>query len=158
MSTGRLHQYHVQLLWTGNRGSGTSDRRSYSRAYELSYANKPTIAGSSDVAFGGAAERWNPEELLLASLSACHKLWYLDLCARNKVVVTAYADSATATMKEDEDGNGCITGVTLRPCVELAKGTDVVLATSLHREAHRYCFIANSVNFPVVHEPHATVR
>ncbi|BDA85823.1 hypothetical protein Sa4125_33650 [Aureimonas sp. SA4125] len=90
----KIHRYASHVRWTGNRGSGTSSYTAYGRAHEIAAAGKPVIPGSSDPAFRGDPDRWNPEELLLASLSACHQLWYLHLCARDGIVVTAYEDKA----------------------------------------------------------------
>ena len=72
--TGKTHRYSVQVRWTGNLGAGTASFRSYDRSHDISADGKPTIAGSSDPAFRGDAARWNPEELMVASLAACHKL------------------------------------------------------------------------------------
>lgn len=148
-----MHRYALKLEWTGNRGEGTRSYRSYSRDYRIVADGKPPIEGSSDPAFRGDANRWNPEELLLASLAACHKLWYLHLCADAGIVVTAYEDNATATMDRDDEGITRIVAATLAPTVTLAPGGDEVLATALHRRANDECFIARSVNFPVTHEP-----
>lgn len=149
------HRYAVAVEWTGNTGTGTAGYRSYDRSHEISAPGqpKPTIPGSSDPAFRGDRARWNPEELLVASLSACHKLWYLHLCADAGVVVTEYVDRAEGWLAEAADGGGRFRRVVLRPVVTLAPGSDAELALSLHHDAHRRCFIANSVNFPVEHEP-----
>jgi organic hydroperoxide reductase OsmC/OhrA len=147
------HTYRLSLRWTGDRGTGTSGHRSYDRDHEVLAAGKPVIAGSSDPAFRGDPRRWNPEELLVAALSQCHMLWYLSLAAANGVVVTAYADAPTGIMVEEADGGGRFSRVVLRPAVTVAEAGMLTLATGLHDEAHRRCFIANSVNFPVLHEP-----
>jgi len=89
----------------------------------------------------------------VASLSSCHMLWYLHLCSANQVVVIEYRDAASGVMKEEEDGSGRFVRVVLRPRVTIAAGGDVGKARALHREAHRMCFIANSVNFEVQHDP-----
>jgi len=152
------HRYAVALKWTGNMGSGTSSYRGYERAHELSVDGKPVIPGSSDPAFRGDPKRWNPEELLVASLSACHKLWYLHLCTTAGVVVTDYVDAAEGFMSEDASGGGHFTRVVLRPRVTITAGSDRETAQALHHEAHAKCFIANSVNFPVTHEPTTLVE
>jgi len=151
----RTHRYQVEVAWTGNRGQGTSDYRSYERANEVRVQGKPTIAGSSEPVFRGDRARWNPEELLVAALSQCHMLWYLHLAADAGVVVVAYADSAEGTMLED--GAGRFTEVVLRPVVTVAGAEMVDKAAGLHGRAHEHCFIANSVNFPVRHQPTTTV-
>lgn len=153
MADAHHHHYAVTITWTGDRGSGTSGYRAYDRAHEISAAGKPAIAGSSDPAFRGDGGRWNPEELLVASLAACHQLWYLHLAAMAGVVVTAYVDRAEGVMAEAADGSGRFTRVTLRPEVTIAPGSDPAAARSLHEAAHAKCFIANSVGFPVTCEP-----
>ncbi len=148
------HQYEVTLTWTGNTGAGTSDYRAYSRDHEIASQGRPAILGSSDPAFRGDAARWNPEQMLVASLSACHQLWYLNLCADAGLVATAYRDRAEGTMRtEAAVGTGQFTEVVLRPEVTFAAAVDLALARDLHEEAHKRCFIANSVNFPVRCEP-----
>jgi organic hydroperoxide reductase OsmC/OhrA len=150
----RTHHYSVTVAWTGNTGSGTSGYRDYERRYEISSGTlKPPIPGSADPTFRGDPARWNPEELLIASLSACHKLWYLHLCAEAGVVVLAYVDHAEGVMEETADGSGSFTRVVLRPKITVKAGSDMAQARELHRAAHAKCFIANSVNFPVQHEP-----
>jgi organic hydroperoxide reductase OsmC/OhrA len=154
----RMHRYSVTVEWTGNRGEGTAGYRAYDRAHRISAAGKPMLEGSSDPAFRGDAARWNPEELLLASLSACHQLWYLHLAAEAGVIVTAYVDAAEGEMAEAADGGGAFTCVTLRPRVTVASGADgAAIAMALHHDAHRLCFIARSVNFPVLCEPEVIV-
>jgi organic hydroperoxide reductase OsmC/OhrA len=143
------HLYPIRMEWTGNTGTGTSDYRGYQRAHEYSVAGKPVIPGSSDPNFRGDRSRYNPEELLVMSLSSCHMLWYLHLCAEAKIVVTAYVDEAVGTMVEVKETGGHFTEVVLRPAVTLQPGSDVALAESLHDRAHHLCFVANSVNFPV---------
>ena len=153
-----LHEYAVTVRWTGNKGTGTSGYAEYGRGFELEAEGKHGIAGSSDPAFRGDAGRWNPEELLVGSLSACHKLWFLHLAAVEGVVVTEYVDHAEGSMRTAPGGEtGRFELVTLRPEVTLAEGSHVGKVAGLHREAHRRCFIANSVNFPVRCEP-VTVR
>ena len=146
------HRYSVALQWTGNRGTGTSDYRAYGRDHDVTTAGCPTIAGSADRAFRGDPARWNPEQLLLAALSQCHMLWYLHLCADAGVVVTAYRDDVVGTMTETT-GGGRFTEVVLQPMVEVAGAEMLERAVALHADAHRACFIANSVNFPVGHRP-----
>lgn len=149
----KQHRYSIHTEWTGNQGQGTAGYRAYSRDHIVSAAGKPDLAGSSDPAFRGDALRWNPEDLLVASLSSCHMLWYLHLCAESKIVVLAYRDDAVGTMVEADGGGGRFSEAILRPLAMLSAGSDTARATALHEEAHRLCFIANSVNFPVKIEP-----
>lgn len=154
---GKRHTYHTTVRWTGNTGNGTGGGyRGYGRAHDVVAEGKPTLAASADPAFLGDPERWNPEEFLVASLSQCHMLTYLSVCARDGVRVTAYEDAAGGTMEESAGHSGRFTEVVLRPVVTVAEASMVERARSAHEDAHRTCFIANSVNFPVRHE--ATVR
>jgi organic hydroperoxide reductase OsmC/OhrA len=146
------HHYAVSLEWTGNRGSGSSDYKSYGRDHVIRSEGKHDIAGSSDRAFRGDTDRWNPEEMLLAALSQCHLLSYLHVAASHGVVVVEYTDDAIGMMEQTSNGGGHFVSATLRPRVTIAGG-DVELALSLHAEASTKCFIAASVNFPVGHEP-----
>ena len=147
------HRYEIDLEWLGNRGSGTSEYKAYGREHLVSSGGKPPIAGSADRVFHGDAARWNPEELLVAALSQCHMLSYLHVAMSHGLIVTAYTDSAIGVMEQAEDGAGRFRSVTLRPRVTITDPTRAVLAQQLHAEAARKCFIANSVNFPVGHEP-----
>ncbi len=149
----REHQYRVTTTWTGNLGPGTSDYRAYSRNHEIKILGKRTpLEASSDQAFRGDPARYTPEELLVASLSSCHMLWYLHLCADARIVVIEYEDAATGSMAEHPDGSGEFTSVILRPRAVITDPTRIPDATSLHHRAHDLCFIARSVNFPVEHE------
>ena len=146
------HHYAVEIEWTGNRGQGTIHAAEYDRNHILRAAGKPDLACSSDTAFRGDGSRYNPEDMLVASLSSCHMLWYLHLCADAGVVVTAYTDKPTGIMLETASG-GHFTEVTLHPEITLANPEMKDKAIALHEEAHKRCFIANSVNFPVRHQP-----
>jgi len=147
------HHYRVTATWTGNRGSGTSGYRDYSRDVEHEIDGKATVHASSDKPFRGDSTRWNPEDLLVSALAECHLLSYLHACVRAGVVVVAYRDDATGLMVEDGKGGGAFAEVTLRPHVTVADASMVDAATAAHAQANAWCFIANSVNFPVHHEP-----
>jgi organic hydroperoxide reductase OsmC/OhrA len=149
----KQHRYVATVRWTGNLGEGTAGYKAYARDHEIDAPGKPPLPGSADPAYRGNSSRYNPAELLLGSLSACHMLWYLHLCADSGVVVVDYRDEAEGTEAEREDGGGHFTEVVLRPRVTIRRGADLALAASLHERAHALCFIANSVNFPVRHEP-----
>lgn len=143
------HTYTTHLVWTGNRGEGTSSYRAYDRAHEISVEGKPVLPGSSDPHFRGDGARYNPEDLLVASLSACHMLSFLHLCADAGIRVERYADAATGTMQLAADGGGDFTEVLLRPEVHVTGRVDAARLEELHERAHALCFIARSVRFPV---------
>jgi organic hydroperoxide reductase OsmC/OhrA len=159
MTDGRLshmlgeHGYSVRSSWTGDRGTGTSGYRDYDRLVTMSIPGKPDLLASADKPFRGDPSRWNPEDLLLASLSECHLLSYLHACVTVGVVVVAYDDDASATMVEDGRGGGAFREVVLRPVVTVAEASMTDAAQAAHHQAHEWCFIANSVNFEVRVEP-----
>jgi organic hydroperoxide reductase OsmC/OhrA len=153
----KQHHYQLTTQWTGNTGTGTSSYTAYERSHIIEVNNKPVIAASSDPAFRGDKTKHNPEELLLASLSSCHMLWYLHLCATEGIIVVDYTDQATGVMEETANGGGRFTAVTLNPVVIITGNTAMEKANALHKKANELCFIANSVNFPVHHKAECKV-
>ena len=149
---GATHEYTLTVTWTGNEGGGTKGYASYARSYTVSGDGKHDIAGSADPAYRGDAACWNPEDLLVASLSACHKLWFLHLAAVGGVVVTGYVDEPLGTLNTGPDGSGEFASVVLRPKITLEDPSLADKADALHLAAHEKCFIARSVNFPVTVE------
>jgi organic hydroperoxide reductase OsmC/OhrA len=146
------HRFVASLTWTGNRGSGTAGYRAYGRDHVVSVDGKPDVLGSAARVFHGDADRWNPEEMLIASLSQCHLLSYLYVAVANGIVVESYEDAAEGTLVTTPDGGGRFREVVLRPVVTISAG-DPEVAHRIHADASRLCFIASSVNFPVRHEP-----
>src|SRR6202011_5055903 len=146
----REHQYRVVTKWTGNLGPGTSQYSAYSRDHQISGPKKQEpILGSSDPLFRGDATRYNPEELLVGALSACHMLWVLHLCADAGIVVTDYSDHAAGEMVEHPDGSGEFTLVTLYPRMTITDGSRIQDAVAIHDKAHEVCALARSMNFAV---------
>jgi organic hydroperoxide reductase OsmC/OhrA len=145
------HTYKALITWKGNRGEGTKSYRGYDRHHTVSIAGKPDLQCSSDPAFNGDPGKYNPEDLLVSSLSGCHMLWYLHLCTENGIIVTAYEDDAAGTMAEN-GSEGYFTEVLLKPVVTITDIRQSALAIELHAEANKRCFIANSCNFPVKHK------
>ena len=152
MST-KEHSYCINLQWTGNLGEGTTNYRAYERTYQIEVSGKPVILGSSDPVFCGDATKYNPEELLVAAISSCHLLWYLHLCANAGVMVIDYSDRPIGKMQESSDGSGKFTKVILQPEVTISSQSNLERAKQLHHKAHEFCFIANSVNFPILCQP-----
>jgi organic hydroperoxide reductase OsmC/OhrA len=152
--SGKNHHYQMELRWTGDNGTGTSGNSAYRREHEIWAPGKLTsIPGSSDAHFRGDGSRYNPEEMLVASLSSCHMLWMLHLCASAGIVITAYSDTAEGVMRENADGSGEFISVTLHPQITISEPARVDEAIALNEQAHHLCFIARSVKFPVKHEP-----
>lgn len=152
----REHRFECRLVWTGAAKGGAKNYETYSRECRIDFAGKPSIRVTAAPVFRGDPALANPEDMLVASLSACHFLSYVALCARNGVEVISYEDEASGTMSRFEGGFH-FTDVLLKPRVTIAGGSDPEKALALHARAHHDCFIANSVNFPVRHEPVITV-
>ncbi|HEY1340947.1 MAG TPA: OsmC family protein [Bryobacteraceae bacterium] len=154
MARDRQHHYRITNRWTGNQGTGTSGYREYSRSHELSAEGKSApIPGSSDPLFRGDRTRYNPEELLVSALSACHMLWVLHLCADAGIVIVDYVDQAEGEMVEHPDGSGEFTRVLLHPVMTITDPARAEEAKEIHHRAHAACAIARSMNFPVECEP-----
>lgn len=152
MSEMKLHRYEVRTVWRCGPEGPHAEVEGFSRNHGVEIAGKPSLAMSSDPAFRGDSARHNPEDLLVASLSSCHMLWYLHLAVMRGIKVLGYEDRASGTMAETPRP-GRFVEVVLRPTVTIARGGDKALAEKLHKRAHAECFVANSVNFPVRHEP-----
>ena len=151
------HRFQCRLVWTGATQGPTASYEGYSREYRIDIQGKPSLRGSSSPVFLGDASLHNPEDLLVAALSACHCLSYLALCARAGVHVVSYEDETEGAM-DKVDGVVRFTEVTLHPKVMIAPGSDPEKARALHERAHAICFIANSVNFPVRNKPTITAE
>jgi organic hydroperoxide reductase OsmC/OhrA len=147
----RAHRFAARLRWTGAERGPAVDYASYSRDYVVEVDGKPPLRGSADAHFRGDPAWHNPEDLLVAALSACHLLSYLATCTRAGIAVVAYDDDASGEMTLI-DGKMRFREVMLRPRVAIADPARIDEAMDLHERAHAECFIANSVNFPVRHE------
>ena len=149
----KKHQYSLTVKWTGNNGEGTSNYKTYERSHTIMANNKADILCSSEPVFRGDKSKYNPEELFVASISSCHMLWYLHLCADAGIVVVDYVDNPVGILNEASDGSGHFTKVTLHPVVTITDNSKIEKANELHKRANELCFIANSCNFKVLHEP-----
>lgn len=156
MSVKATHEFKTIIEWTGNTGDGTSSYESYGREYTLSGEGKETVLGSSAAGFRGDATKYNPEELFIASLASCHMLWYLHLCADAGIKVISYTDNTTASLGEFLNGKGFFQHITLAPTVVIENAESIGKATALHQKANKMCFIANSLRFPIKHQPTVT--
>jgi organic hydroperoxide reductase OsmC/OhrA len=150
--------FELALTWIGNSGEGTADIRSFSRNHVVEISGKPPLTVSADSSFRGDHDQWNPEELLLAALSGCHMMSYFWVAVNEGIIVTSYSDRPTATLTLRGDGGGSITSVTLRPLVRVRSAEMVLPAQAAHARASELCFIAQSVNFEVLHEPEVIVE
>ena len=149
----KKHEYQTKLIWTGNLGVGTEKYNAYTRDYSIEIENKIDILGSSDPAFLGDKNRHNPEDLLVSSIASCHMLWFLHLASTKGIIVVDYEDAASGVMVEKEDGSGYFESVTLSPLVTITDPSRIEETNELHQVANKYCFISNSLNFLVKHNP-----
>ena len=154
----KQHNYSLNIKWTGNKGEGTTRYDAYDRSYIISGENKVEILGSADAPFRGDITKYNPEDLLLASLSSCHMLWYFHLCADAGIIVTEYIDNPTGILVQNETGSGSFSEVSLNPTDIVSDNSMIEKANQLHEKANQFCFIANSVNFKVKHNPSCKVQ
>lgn len=151
------HRYAARVIWEGAAGEGTAAYTSYDRRYRVLVAGKADLEGSADPAFRGDAELHNPEDLFLASLSACHMLTYLALCARSGVLVEGYRDDAAGVLRMDPGGGGRFEEIVLNPTVTVAGEEQAARAVALHEKAHRLCFIAASCRVEIRIRPSVQV-
>lgn len=148
----KQHPFESRIIWTGNRGDGTSSYRGYDRNWEIRTPGKPVTACSNDPLLGGDPALPNPADLLLSALSSCHMLWYVHLASQAGIVVTGYEDNPIGIGESSPNGAGQYVSATLRPTIRVKAGADLQRADAIHGEIHAYCFIARSVNFPVAYE------
>jgi organic hydroperoxide reductase OsmC/OhrA len=152
------HNYELTTVWQGNLGTGTSGVADYKRTHTIAVPGKPLLTLTTDDALYGDRSILNPEDLLVAALSSCHMMSYLYLCAKARVVVTAYEDHATGLLEQEALGGGRFLEVTLRPIVEVTDPAMVERALHLHHQAQKICYIASSVNFPIHHLPEIRIK
>lgn len=153
-----LHHYHIKTQWNGNTGMGTTSIRSYDRSHTVYNEGKPALNLTTDNALVGDKTKLNPEDLLVSAISSCHMLSYLYLCALHGIVIHSYTDEAQGTMIEKENGGGSFSEVTLHPSFTVESESMVEQAMALHHQAHEICYIANSVNFPILCTPRCHVK
>ena len=145
----KIHEFPTHITWTGNRGTGTSAYRAYDRTWDMKAEGKEIIQCSNDPMLGGDSSKYNPEDMLIASLASCHMLWYLHLCSDAGVTVLMYEDNPVGVGESEPSGKGRFIEAILRPKITISAESDEEKAVAIHDEIHNYCFIARSVNFPV---------
>lgn len=151
-----MSEHRAQLRWT--RTSHDFTYESYNRAHEILFKDGDIVLPSSSAPeFRGDPERVDPEEAFVASLSGCHMLTFLAICARERLTLDAYDDDASGRLEKADGGRLWMARVTLRPLVRFALGiaVDAELLAAIHHHAHADCFIANSVKTEVLVLPRA---
>jgi len=146
------HLFKATLNWSSNKKQEETISKFYNKSHQIKIEGKPVLDISAAKAFKGDPSLYNPEDLLLSSLVSCHMMSYLYVCSQNGIEVLEYSDNAEATLEVSPDGSGRFTEVRLKPKVKISNPDKVELALELHTKANKLCFIANSCNFPVLHE------
>ena len=146
------HLFKAEAKWTSNQIQEDSEKRIYSKSHQIKIEGKPVLNVSAAKAFKGDPELYNPEDLLLSSLVSCHMMSYIYVCSQNGIEVLEYSDNAEAMLEVAADGSGRFVEVRLKPKVKISNSDQIELAIELHKKANQLCFIANSCNFPVLHE------
>lgn len=150
------HLFKAELNWTSNKPQDAISKV-YSKTHQIKIEGKTALDVSAAKAFKGDPSLYNPEDLLLSSLVSCHMMSYLYVCSQNGIEVLEYSDNAEATLEVSPDGSGRFTEVRLNPKVKISNPDQIELALDLHFKANQLCFIANSCNFPVLHNANCEI-
>ncbi len=153
------HTFKATVKWEIKEGESTQNPRTFSRNHEVLIDNKAIpLQVSAAKTFRGDDSLYNPEDLLLSALTSCHMMSYLYVCAQNNIEVLSYTDNAEADLEVEASGSGSFKTVRLKPVVTIKDESQKDLAKSLHIKANQLCFIANSCNFPIVHNATIVVK
>jgi organic hydroperoxide reductase OsmC/OhrA len=145
------HLFKATAKWTSRQTQEDSSKRFYTKSHKILIEGKSVLNVSAAKAFKGDPALYNPEDLLLSSLVSCHMMSYLYVCSQNGIEVLEYSDNAEAMLEVSSDGSGRFVEVRLNPKVKILNQDKVEMALALHKKANQLCFIANSCNFPVLH-------
>lgn len=121
-----------------------------SKTHLSTIAGKPDLTISAAREFKGQEDQRNPEDLLVSALSSCHMMSYFYVCQQQGIEILAYKDNAAGRLELRSDLSGGFTKVQLNPVVTISDPSQKIKAKELHQDAHKLCFIANSVNFEVI--------
>ena len=151
-----MSTYTATVRWSGDDPEAYRKGR-YFRGHEWAFDGGtvvPASAAPENVPPGTANEAGvDPEEALIAAVSSCHMLFFLDYARRAGFVIRTYVDEATGVLEKRDDGKMAVTRVTLRPRIEwVGEGPSAEQLADLHHRSHEDCFIANSVNCAVTVE------
>jgi organic hydroperoxide reductase OsmC/OhrA len=140
-----MSDHHATVAW--KRQTGSFRYEDYNRDHTWTFENGLVVEASSAPRFLGSADRVDPEEAFVASISACHMLTFLAICARRRIIVDRYDDEAVGHLEPNAEKKLAITRVELHPRVTFAEGHEPTpeALSVIHERSHRECFIANSV-------------
>ena len=146
-------EFKVLTKWSSINKEDSLNTFSNLKTHRTYIENKEPLIISADKSFKGDKTKHNPEDLFLSALSSCHMMSYMYLCDKNNISLLNYTDEALGTLLVNEDGSGSFNSIVLYPIVTILDKNKIDLALSLHKEANRLCFIANSCKVPIVHKP-----
>ncbi|MBX9889233.1 MAG: OsmC family protein [Flavobacteriaceae bacterium] len=146
------HFFKAKLNWSSKEQPTPSATKMYTKSHSIVIEEKEMMQVSAAKAFKGDPSLYNPEDLLLSSVVSCHMMSYLYVCQQNGIEVLSYQDNAEATLEVLDNGSGRFIEVRLFPKVIISNKEQIAQAIHLHKEANKLCFIANSCNFPIVHQ------
>jgi organic hydroperoxide reductase OsmC/OhrA len=144
--------FKAKLSWRLKEESTFATAKNYTKSHSIAIEGKELLQVSAAKAFKGDASLYNPEDLLLSSVVSCHMMSYLYVCQQNRIEILSYHDNAEATLEILDNGGGRFIEVRLFPTVIVKEKKQIQLALLLHQKANELCFIANSCNFPIVHQ------
>jgi len=146
-----MSEHRAKISW--KKETESFDYDDYNRSHEWTFENGHVVPASSAPKFLGDPGRVDPEEAFVASVSACHMLTFIAICARKRLTVLSYEDDAVGYLEPREDKKLWMSRVTLRPRIVFdGESPDDVTLARLHDSSHRNCFVANSVKTDVTVE------
>jgi organic hydroperoxide reductase OsmC/OhrA len=129
------HDYEVALRWEGD-GRGV-----------LEAGSRPAIVAGLPPEFGGEADRWSPEHLLLSAVSLCLMNTFHVFAAKQALAVQSYSSAVKGILDKTRAGLAFTSIVIL---VELsAPAEQLEEAERVLENAKHYCIVANALKTPV---------
>ena len=145
-----MSELSINLSWKRNTPELAPGK--FSSEHDISYNNHFKVKADTAPDWGGSAENTNPEQALAASLSSCHMMTFLALAAKTKWPVSSYKDHAIAHLGKNIKSQMIVSQIDLNPKVSFDDGFEMSNEElkKMHERAHRYCFIANTLDSGVV--------
>jgi organic hydroperoxide reductase OsmC/OhrA len=151
-----MAHYRANLDWALKAGEDFPAGR-YSRGHSVIFEPGPRVRGTASAQVVG--NKWaeegavDPEQMLVAAISACHMLSFLHAARLAGFVAARYRDEAEGLLEQNAEGRIALTRVALRPQIAWeGAAPDPAELDHLHHQAHEACFIANSVKTEIVVE------
>ncbi len=141
-----MSELSIDLIW--NRKEETLSPGKFSSEHEVIYNERYKVTADTAPDWGGSDYNTNPEQALAASLSSCHMMTFLALAAKTKWPVSAYTDHAVGHLGKNSKKQMVVNQIDLSPVVSFDTGFEISdeELEKMHDRAHRYCFIANTLD------------